>query len=448
MRPVTWDSGVRFGDPNLRCGNPSYLLEPGDPGYTPPALPAGNSTKPKTKKHAMSSNATPRNPKVLRARAHDLADGLALKQAIIGMAQNTEAKVRADLIKIEGDPAAAPGSDAHKGSYALYEACKLVTAQKEAAMVQVSDGPVAAFLLTAQGCLEVLYGKQYNSGWQTAGWPNQSTEIPRTHDQRFTLCNSLRGYLAAHPAHERPGVAPYIPFTADEALARHTTFSDAREEVNTAAGNQEQCRLVLVADEKALSKRYSGTVSEARQLLAADSPALGVAGAEFPCQPLTPAGGDGLHRNARRFQKAAGGVAPCAPRGRLSHHAPDHGHGPGPGGGGARRGAGVHAEKPPARRDGGGEHHRYQRRWRCRAFARDLRDGAGLRLRPHPHTKAANRCRISSSTFPGAANFAADPLIACRGIGWRLEQGEAFASVSVSHPSAAHSFPCPPNPWS
>jgi len=36
MKIVTWDSGFRFDDPNLYWGNPSYLLEPGDPGYVDP----------------------------------------------------------------------------------------------------------------------------------------------------------------------------------------------------------------------------------------------------------------------------------------------------------------------------------------------------------------------------------------------------------------------------
>ena len=118
MRPVTWNSGVRYGDKNLRWGSPfSYLLEPGDPGYSPPDVPGDTAPKPKHTK-AMSTNATPQNPKVLRARCHDLADGLHEKEVEIGMAQNTEAKVRADLKKIEGDTAAPPGSDARKGSFA------------------------------------------------------------------------------------------------------------------------------------------------------------------------------------------------------------------------------------------------------------------------------------------------------------------------------------------
>ena len=35
MKILTWDSGYCWDDPNLRWGNPSYILEPGDPGYVP-----------------------------------------------------------------------------------------------------------------------------------------------------------------------------------------------------------------------------------------------------------------------------------------------------------------------------------------------------------------------------------------------------------------------------
>ena len=37
MRIIHWDDGYHWDGPNLRWGDPSYLLEPGDPGYTPPA---------------------------------------------------------------------------------------------------------------------------------------------------------------------------------------------------------------------------------------------------------------------------------------------------------------------------------------------------------------------------------------------------------------------------
>ena len=35
MKILTWDSGYRWDDPNIRWGDPSYILEPGDPGYVP-----------------------------------------------------------------------------------------------------------------------------------------------------------------------------------------------------------------------------------------------------------------------------------------------------------------------------------------------------------------------------------------------------------------------------
>ena len=288
MRPVFWNSGVRFGDKNLRWGSPfSYLLEPGDEGYSPPDVPDDAFPKPKHTK-TMSTNATPKNPKVLRARCHDLADGLHEKQAEIGILQNTEAKVRADLEKIEGDPLAPAGSDARKGSFARYEACKQVAAAAEHTVMVVSDGAIVAFLTTAQGCLEIIYGKGFSPDWAAAGWPNGSTEIPRTHDQRLTLCASLRAYLAAHPTHERPAVAPYISFTEAEALARHALLSNARAAANTAAGNQEACRLVMVADEKALAKRFSGTVGECTQLLPPASPLWESVGLNTPANPTPP----------------------------------------------------------------------------------------------------------------------------------------------------------------
>ena len=44
--PYTWD------DPNIFWGDPSFVLEPGDPGYTPP-FPNPQQTKPKTKRNTM-----------------------------------------------------------------------------------------------------------------------------------------------------------------------------------------------------------------------------------------------------------------------------------------------------------------------------------------------------------------------------------------------------------
>jgi len=50
MRILRFDSGEHFDDPNARWGDPSYVLEPGDPGYVPPV------NQPPTKRKRMRRN--------------------------------------------------------------------------------------------------------------------------------------------------------------------------------------------------------------------------------------------------------------------------------------------------------------------------------------------------------------------------------------------------------
>jgi len=52
MKTLLYGDGHVFGDPNLRWGNPSYVLEPGDPGYVPPT-PVSTEPTPKRKRSAM-----------------------------------------------------------------------------------------------------------------------------------------------------------------------------------------------------------------------------------------------------------------------------------------------------------------------------------------------------------------------------------------------------------
>ena len=51
MRPVTWDGSFFWEDPNLRWGDPSFQLEPGDPGYVPWPPPKTKHRNKNTMKH-------------------------------------------------------------------------------------------------------------------------------------------------------------------------------------------------------------------------------------------------------------------------------------------------------------------------------------------------------------------------------------------------------------
>lgn len=53
MKTACWDSNLNYDDPNLRWGNPAYLLEPGDPGYVPPVP---SVIEPKTKGRKVKHN--------------------------------------------------------------------------------------------------------------------------------------------------------------------------------------------------------------------------------------------------------------------------------------------------------------------------------------------------------------------------------------------------------
>ena len=44
MKTASYDAGLFWDDPNLRWGNPAYILEPGDPGYVPTSPPTPQPT--------------------------------------------------------------------------------------------------------------------------------------------------------------------------------------------------------------------------------------------------------------------------------------------------------------------------------------------------------------------------------------------------------------------
>jgi len=103
MKPLLWDAinpitgtPFTFDDPNLFWGNPSYYLEPGDPGFVPYSTPSVRKPNKKTRNY-MASNPTPLPIDELIAAGEDLCDGLNQHAVALGVTQNTFAKTRADL---------------------------------------------------------------------------------------------------------------------------------------------------------------------------------------------------------------------------------------------------------------------------------------------------------------------------------------------------------------
>lgn len=293
MRPIRWNDGTRFNDLNARWGSPSYVLEPGDPGYVIPPPPAGSISKPKTKTKTMSSNATPRNPGILTALARRIHSGQAVHAASVGLLHHLPGLMDAAIKKLDGDPLAADGSAANKGSQLVYRECVNATLAAESALVTLSETVVKTWLEGYQRVMDGVHGKQANAGWQAAGFAAGTTGIPRTHDARYGLVRAARAYLAAHPNYqvtlpEKDG--PGLAITQARALELQGLIDDANTLIDTSTSVQTTTKATRDADLAALYDEVSGTIAELRDELADDDARWELFGLNVPAHPNPPEG--------------------------------------------------------------------------------------------------------------------------------------------------------------
>ena len=201
-------------------------------------------------------NPIPNGLPELFSMAEDMADGLNTHEATVGIKQNTESDLRADLA----------AAQAAEGAYAAAKGVK-VTASTN---LRIADSNARAFLKAARAVLAKRYGELWSAAWEPTGFPNQSTAVPGKQDERFALCAALRRYFTDNPTHEVPD--PNINVTAVEADARYTALSNARQAVNdanTAAGEKRNDRDAAVAS---LKTRMRGLIAELDQLLDDNDP--------------------------------------------------------------------------------------------------------------------------------------------------------------------------------
>jgi hypothetical protein len=126
MRIVRFDQGFRLDDPNIRFGAtddaPAYQLEPGDSGYLNHRPPA-TGARPTEKRNENHERNTGKPEGAARAR-QKMRAGAATLQDVIGLHHHRDTTLNAAILKLEGDPAAAPGSNANKGSQLVYKMCE------------------------------------------------------------------------------------------------------------------------------------------------------------------------------------------------------------------------------------------------------------------------------------------------------------------------------------
>ena len=235
-------------------------------------------------------NETPENQKVLLAVAKKIRAGAATLQDVIGLHHHRDTTLTTAILKLEGDPAAAPGSNANKGSQLVYKSCEDAAKDARSALKTLSDGTVKTLLSAYRDVLERIHGKKHNAGWAAAGFTD-GVSVPREHDKRQSLLAAMRSYLAANAGYEaslpQPGGTP-LAVTAAAALALGTTFQAAFDLINSSEAEQANCKNARDADKKGLFEEVSGTIKELNGLLAADDPRWENFGLNIPANPNPP----------------------------------------------------------------------------------------------------------------------------------------------------------------
>ncbi len=217
----------------------------------------------------MAHNNMPRPIGLLFALAEDAADGAAAHEAAIGLQQNTEAAIRADLAALE--TAEQNFQAARKAGLAA------TTAQRTA------DANGKAFIAAAKNVLSPVLGGKWSAAWLTTGFVT-SLAIPRTMGARQTRLSSLGDYFTANPAREN---AP-LNVTAARAAALQTALSDARSAVHAGKSDKVKKRTARNAARKALEKRLRGLIGELNQLLDGNDPLWLAFGLNKPAAKTTP----------------------------------------------------------------------------------------------------------------------------------------------------------------
>lgn len=218
----------------------------------------------------MASNALPSKRDRLFALGDDMADGLNRHETALGIKQNTEAVMRAALA------AARAAESAYGDAQVLKKAAN--------AALKAADGAGRTFIVNSRKRLSKFFGEAYSTEWGAAGWPDNSTAVPTTQEERFNLVASLKAYFTGHAAHESADMEA----TAAIADATHTAISNARATLAQKIAESGQAKNVRDAAEANLRKRMNGLIAELAIPLGAEDPRWHAFGLSRPADEETP----------------------------------------------------------------------------------------------------------------------------------------------------------------
>ncbi len=230
------------------------------------------------------SNLIPPSYEPLVQLLEDNADGAHTNGAAIGLKQNTEPNIRANLGALTGTPAGPGGvPPAVPGLKNLWNTAKgdkvMATAAYRSAQ---SNG--RALAMTCIGTLKPALGSQWNSAWNAAGFIGGSLAVPTN---PLPKLQQLRGYYEKNPGREVANVNGVACTAAacETAAQAISTAESASNQSNTDAGTAQANYQAGITTAR---NRASGLLAELGQLLDANDPRWLAFGFEMPGHPSSP----------------------------------------------------------------------------------------------------------------------------------------------------------------
>lgn len=247
----------------------------------------------------MASNKLPEILDELIALTEDAADGAHQLETTVGLQQNKETAIRADLGVVVTKKAA-------------YDVAITASPDKTAALT-VARSNARGWLTMARDNFKTFLGSQPSQAWASAGWSSSSIAVPSTSDLLLPMLQAVGGYLTANPARE----VAAMNLTAARAATLHSALSDARAARNTHDALLKQAKSERDDAEEQLRTRMRGLIDELMQLLDPMSPHWLTFGLKRPGAPDSP---DKV-KNTRATAAGGGKVrVQCDPAARAEYY--------------------------------------------------------------------------------------------------------------------------------
>jgi len=208
----------------------------------------------------MKTNEIPRVLSRLLTLAGRAKSALQALATILGVVQNTAAKVGAEIVDLTG-PVGAPPTPPSGKIGKLNDARQQSTDAQAALRAVIAAGRTLA--MQSIDVLRPILGRRWNSRWTAAGFSAGSLAIPR---DPYALLIDLREYFRRNAAHEVPAVG----VTAAALDAQVVAIDNARRDADSAQSAKKAALDARNEAQLTLQRRLSSLRYELGSLLAGD----------------------------------------------------------------------------------------------------------------------------------------------------------------------------------